>query len=246
MKLCSDRRRRVAPGSASRRGRGRGRVRDRARARARIQKVSQAADARVYRLDAARHIYDVYSNRIYRGRLPPLIHAVVVVETTVDERGTAARREGRARPIARARRDPCGGRDDPSRRPAAAARRHRGQRQVHGDLARPQGRPVPARRPDRRAGLTVARLARAGTGESSGRPAKCASRLPNARSAIAWRVCQVALPTCGVRTTLSSASSSAGTFGSFSNTSRAAPAIVAALERLAPAPARRRPSRARR
>jgi periplasmic protein TonB len=52
-----------------------------------IQKVSQASDPRVYRLDAARHIYDAYSNRIYRGRLPPLIHAVVVVETTVDERG---------------------------------------------------------------------------------------------------------------------------------------------------------------
>ncbi len=52
-----------------------------------IQKVSQAADARVYRLDAARHIYDVYQNRIYRGRLPPLIHAVVVVEMSVDERG---------------------------------------------------------------------------------------------------------------------------------------------------------------
>ncbi len=55
--------------------------------RAGIQKVSQASDARVYRLDAARHIYDAYQNRIYRGRLPPLIHAVVVVEMSVDERG---------------------------------------------------------------------------------------------------------------------------------------------------------------
>jgi enoyl-CoA hydratase/carnithine racemase len=65
-----------------------------------------------------------------------------------------------------------------------------------------------------------------GTGERSGLPAKCAVRLPKARSAIAWRVCQVALPMCGVRTTLSSASSSLGTCGSFSNTSSPAPAIV--------------------
>jgi TonB family protein len=56
--------------------------------RPRIQRVSQATDVRVYRLDAARHIYESYSSRIYRGRLPPLIHAVVVVETTVDESGT--------------------------------------------------------------------------------------------------------------------------------------------------------------
>ena len=48
------------------------------------QKVSAAADARAYRVDAARHIYASYPNRIYKGRLPPLIHGVVVVETTVD------------------------------------------------------------------------------------------------------------------------------------------------------------------
>ena len=56
-------------------------------------------------------------------------------------------------------------------------------------------------------------MLRPGTGESSGRPAKCASRLPKARSAIAWRVCHVALPTCGVSTTLSRARSASGTFG---------------------------------
>ncbi len=52
-----------------------------------LQKVSAAADARSYRVDAARHIYAVYPNRIYKGRLPPLIHGVVVVETTVDASG---------------------------------------------------------------------------------------------------------------------------------------------------------------
>jgi hypothetical protein len=54
------------------------------------QKVSTAADARGYRIDAARHFYDEYAKRIFKGRLPPLIHAVVVVETTVDETGHAS------------------------------------------------------------------------------------------------------------------------------------------------------------
>ena len=55
------------------------------------QKVSMAADARAYKVDAARHFYEEYRSRIFRGRLPPLIHAVVVVETTVDENGHASR-----------------------------------------------------------------------------------------------------------------------------------------------------------
>jgi TonB family protein len=50
-------------------------------------KASSAGDARSYRLDAARHIYSSYAPRIFKGRLPPLIHAVVVVETTVDGSG---------------------------------------------------------------------------------------------------------------------------------------------------------------
>jgi protein TonB len=52
-----------------------------------IQTVSYARDARSYRMDAARTIYQAYAPRIYHGRLPPLIHAVVVVETAVDISG---------------------------------------------------------------------------------------------------------------------------------------------------------------
>jgi hypothetical protein len=52
-----------------------------------MQRVSAAADSRAYRLDAARSIYEAYAPRIYKGRLPPLIHAVVVIETTVDGNG---------------------------------------------------------------------------------------------------------------------------------------------------------------
>jgi periplasmic protein TonB len=54
-----------------------------------MQKVSAAADARAYRVDAARSVYEAYANRIFKGRLPPLIHAVVVIETTVDGSGRA-------------------------------------------------------------------------------------------------------------------------------------------------------------
>ena len=55
--------------------------------RSNVQKVSLATNPKAYRVDAARHLYESYSSRIYKGRLPPLIHAVVVVETTVDESG---------------------------------------------------------------------------------------------------------------------------------------------------------------
>lgn len=50
-------------------------------------KPSLAADAKAYRQDGARHLYDAYANRIYRGKLPPLLHAVAVVETVIDEQG---------------------------------------------------------------------------------------------------------------------------------------------------------------
>lgn len=52
-----------------------------------MQKVSMAASAKEYRMDAARHVYAAYAPRIYKGRLPPLIHGVVVVETAVDASG---------------------------------------------------------------------------------------------------------------------------------------------------------------
>jgi protein TonB len=50
-------------------------------------KVSQAADIRAYRMEGARHVYESYPHRIFRGKLPPLMHAIVVVETVLDELG---------------------------------------------------------------------------------------------------------------------------------------------------------------
>ena len=53
------------------------------------QRVSMANTSREYRLDAARHFYDAYSPRVLRGRLPPLIHGVLVLDMTVDSAGMA-------------------------------------------------------------------------------------------------------------------------------------------------------------
>jgi TonB family protein len=52
-----------------------------------MQKTSLSGDSLGYRTGAARHIYATYAERIYKGMLPPLVHAIVVVETEVDPRG---------------------------------------------------------------------------------------------------------------------------------------------------------------
>jgi hypothetical protein len=50
-------------------------------------RISEAADPKTYRLDCAKHFYALYADRIYRGKLPPLMHAVVVTETELDAQG---------------------------------------------------------------------------------------------------------------------------------------------------------------
>jgi len=52
-----------------------------------IASVSTAETAKAYKMDAARHVYKAYPDRIYKGKLPPLVHAIVVLEVSVDERG---------------------------------------------------------------------------------------------------------------------------------------------------------------
>jgi hypothetical protein len=51
------------------------------------QTVSNAETAKAYRMDAARHIYATYPTKIYKGKLPPLVHAIVVTEVAVDNTG---------------------------------------------------------------------------------------------------------------------------------------------------------------
>ncbi|MDZ4100457.1 MAG: hypothetical protein U1E12_02130 [Hydrogenophaga sp.] len=49
--------------------------------------VSNAVSPLDYRKDGARHIYERNGHRIYKGQLPPLMHAVGVLQVEVDNRG---------------------------------------------------------------------------------------------------------------------------------------------------------------
>lgn len=49
--------------------------------------VSEASNARAYRSDAASHIYRTNAQRIYKGKLPPLLYAIGVLQVEVDSRG---------------------------------------------------------------------------------------------------------------------------------------------------------------
>ena len=50
-------------------------------------KVSGANTPRDYRRDAASHLYGLNTERIYKGKLPPLLYAVGVLQVHVDRRG---------------------------------------------------------------------------------------------------------------------------------------------------------------
>ena len=49
--------------------------------------TSQARTPKDYRRDAARHLYGVQSEKIYKGRLPPMLYAVGVLNVDIDRRG---------------------------------------------------------------------------------------------------------------------------------------------------------------
>lgn len=49
--------------------------------------VSQALTPRAYRRDAAQHLYAKNADRIYHGKLPPLLYAIGVLQVEVDNKG---------------------------------------------------------------------------------------------------------------------------------------------------------------
>ena len=51
------------------------------------QHVSVAASAKAYRRDAAGHLYSKNHQRIFKGKLPPLLYAVGVLQVEVDAKG---------------------------------------------------------------------------------------------------------------------------------------------------------------
>ena len=48
---------------------------------------SPATTPRAYRQDAARHLYGQNAQRIYKGKLPPLLYAIGVLEVDIDRNG---------------------------------------------------------------------------------------------------------------------------------------------------------------
>ena len=48
---------------------------------------SSANSPRAYRQDAASHLYGLNQERIYKGRLPPMLYAIGVLQVEVDGRG---------------------------------------------------------------------------------------------------------------------------------------------------------------
>ena len=50
-------------------------------------RLSSAATPRAYRQDAATHLYGLNRDRIWQGRLPPLLYAIGVVQVDVDRQG---------------------------------------------------------------------------------------------------------------------------------------------------------------
>jgi protein TonB len=49
--------------------------------------ASQADSDQDYRRDGAKHLYASYPMRVYRGKMPPMLYGVAVVETDIDAEG---------------------------------------------------------------------------------------------------------------------------------------------------------------
>jgi periplasmic protein TonB len=52
---------------------------------------SNASTPRAYREDGASHLYGLNANRIYKGRMPPLLYAVGVLNVEIDNAGRVTR-----------------------------------------------------------------------------------------------------------------------------------------------------------
>ena len=53
--------------------------------------TSNARSAHEYRVDAAKHLYTLNGARIFKGRLPPMLYAVGVLDVEVDKQGQVTR-----------------------------------------------------------------------------------------------------------------------------------------------------------
>lgn len=53
--------------------------------------ISNARTPREYRVDAAKHLYQLNGARIFKGRMPPMLYAVGVLDVEVDKQGQVTR-----------------------------------------------------------------------------------------------------------------------------------------------------------
>jgi periplasmic protein TonB len=51
------------------------------------QASSAAATAKDYKKDGAKHLYAAYAKQIHKGKMPPLLYGVAIVETTIGPQG---------------------------------------------------------------------------------------------------------------------------------------------------------------
>ena len=54
------------------------------------RKISNASSAKIYRQDAARHIYAHNSHRIFQGSMPPLLYAIGTLQVHLDTQGNVS------------------------------------------------------------------------------------------------------------------------------------------------------------
>ncbi len=54
-------------------------------------RTSSANSPRAYRADGATHIYGLNAERIYKGRMPPLLYAIGVLNVEIDRTGRVTR-----------------------------------------------------------------------------------------------------------------------------------------------------------
>jgi periplasmic protein TonB len=48
---------------------------------------SAAATAQAYKKDGAKHIYAAYAKQIHKGKMPPLLYGIAIIETTIGPQG---------------------------------------------------------------------------------------------------------------------------------------------------------------
>ncbi|MDF1486654.1 hypothetical protein PY257_15970 [Ramlibacter sp. H39-3-26] len=56
-------------------------------------RISAAPTPRAYRQDAATHLYGLNAQRIYKGKLPPLLYAVGTLQVSINQRGQVTKLE---------------------------------------------------------------------------------------------------------------------------------------------------------